>query len=444
LRKPVINSDLSTVKAFIRFPKNPGNEVFVRFRLCDGRNVQLFYKSEIMVDPDMWDPKKEQYKAKISVGPKERALFNKTISETKSVLRDVYSETKDKITNSKDFWEMVDRKLNPEKYRLSFFDLFDLFLKKHKLSQVRVNNYLVVKRALMRYELFRQKRDSRTYKLEINTVTADTLMDVEDFWENEHLYFDKNPELYILVPESRPPKPRGRNTINLMFGRMKTFYLWTITNDHTLNNPFKKFNVGECVYGTPYYITLEERDKIFCADLKDYPLLAISRDIFVFQCLIGCRVGDLWSMTTSNVINGGIEYIARKTREGRPVTIRVPLNNRAKEILSRYPVTGNRPLFPFPTQQTYNYDIKEIFRLSGITRIVTVLNPTTSEPEQRPINEIASSHLARRTFIGNLYKRVKDPNLVGALSGHKEGSKAFARYRDIDEEMKTELVNMLE
>ena len=57
--------------------------------------------------------------------------------------------------------------------------------------------------------------------------------------------------------------------------------------------------------------------------------------------------------------------------------------------------------------------------------------------------EIASSHLARRTFVGNLYRQVKDPNLVGALSGHKEGSKAFSRYRTIDDEMKKELVNLL-
>ena len=52
--------------------------------------------------------------------------------------------------------------------------------------------------------------------------------------------------------------------------------------------------------------------------------------------------------------------------------------------------------------------------------------------------------MARRTFVGNLYKQVKDPNLIGKLSGHAEGSKAFARYRDIDKEMKTELVKMLE
>ena len=63
---------------------------------------------------------------------------------------------------------------------------------------------------------------------------------------------------------------------------------------------------------------------------------------------------------------------------------------------------------------------------------------------QRPLNEIASSHLARRTFIGNLYKQVKDPNLIAKLSGHSEGSKAFARYRDIDEDMRVELVSMLE
>lgn len=85
-----------------------------------------------------------------------------------------------------------------------------------------------------------------------------------------------------------------------------------------------------------------------------------------------------------------------------------------------------------------------MFEIAGLTRIVTVLNPATGEEEKRPLNEIASSHLARRAFIGNLYKKVKDPSLVGNLSGHVEGSKAFARYREIDEEMKIDLVNLLD
>ena len=85
-----------------------------------------------------------------------------------------------------------------------------------------------------------------------------------------------------------------------------------------------------------------------------------------------------------------------------------------------------------------------MFVASGLTRPVTIINSLTRESEVRPLNEIASSHLARRSFVGNLYKQVKDPNLVGALSGHKEGSKAFARYRDIDEDMKKDLVKLLE
>ena len=59
-------------------------------------------------------------------------------------------------------------------------------------------------------------------------------------------------------------------------------------------------------------------------------------------------------------------------------------------------------------------------------------------------NEIASSHMARRTFIGNIYKLAKDPNLVSALTCHTEGRRAFNRYRDIDIDMKRDLVKILE
>jgi integrase len=199
----------------------------------------------------------------------------------------------------------------------------------------------------------------------------------------------------------------------------------------------------ECTYGTPYYITIEERNKIYATNLSRHPSLAIQRDIFVFQCLIGCRVGDLIKMTKGSVINGAIEYIPRKTKEGRPLTVRVPLNSVAQEIVARYKDCDGDKLLPFISEQKYNVAIKRIFMAAGLKRMVTVVNPTTREEEKRVLYEIASSHLARRTFVGNLYKQVKDPNLVGALSGHKEGSKAFARYREIDEQMKRELVDLL-
>ena len=265
-----------------------------------------------------------------------------------------------------------------------------------------------------------------------------------DFFENEYKYFEKYPQIYENIPEKRTPQPRGKNTLIDCFSRIRTFFLWCYENGKTTNRPFDKFPIEECLYGTPVYISLDEREQIWNADLSARPQLAIQRDIFIFQSVIGCRVSDLYRMTKQSIVNGAIEYIPKKTKEGRPLTVRVPLNERAKEILKRYEDFEGPGLLPFISEQKYNKAIKEFFKLAGIDRIVTTLDPLTREEVKRPIYEVASSHMARRTFIGNIYRKVKDPNLVSALSGHKEGSKAFQRYRDIDEEMKKDLVKLLD
>lgn len=66
------------------------------------------------------------------------------------------------------------------------------------------------------------------------------------------------------------------------------------------------------------------------------------------------------------------------------------------------------------------------------------------EPEVRPIYEVMSSHSARRAFSGNMYDKIQDPNLICALTGHKEGSKSFARYRKIDEDTNRKTISLLE
>jgi integrase len=88
--------------------------------------------------------------------------------------------------------------------------------------------------------------------------------------------------------------------------------------------------------------------------------------------------------------------------------------------------------------------IKRILKYIGIDRMVMTIDPKTRKEVMRPLYEAATTHTARKTFIGNLYKQVKDPNLIASMSGHTEGSRAFARYRKIDDEMKKELVNLLD
>ncbi len=61
-------------------------------------------------------------------------------------------------------------------------------------------------------------------------------------------------------------------------------------------------------------------EKIADFDLSENPALAVQRDIFVFQCLIGCRVSDLMRMTDNSVIDGAVEYIPPNKRHIRPLT----------------------------------------------------------------------------------------------------------------------------
>lgn len=62
---------MATVKAFIRTGKKD-REANIRFRISDGRNVQLYHKSELLILPSLWDEKREQYKAKCIVKTEDR------------------------------------------------------------------------------------------------------------------------------------------------------------------------------------------------------------------------------------------------------------------------------------------------------------------------------------------------------------------------------------
>lgn len=440
---------MATITAFIRTSKK-SKEVNVRFRLRDGRSLQLFHASELLINSDLWSDEKQSIKPKVLYNEVKRIEFNNSVNERKNLIADIYGKNVGKEGLTSDWLDTeIDKRLHPEKYGINekqqtFFDLFEECIEIRKISKRRKDHFYVILRALKRFELYKTITGSRAFELTLNTVNVEILHEIDAFLRNEHTFFHEYPEIYEKVPETRTPQPRGQNTINGIFTKIRTFFLWAIDRELTNNNPFKKFSIEESVYGTPIYITIEERNRLYKTNLKRHPKLAVQRDIFVFQCVVGCRIGDLYKMTPSNIIDGAVEYVAGKTKDNRPKTIRVPLNQIASEILDKYKEDYKGKLFPFMSEQKYNVAIKRIFLAARLNRPVTVINSLTREPEIKPLYTVASSHSARKTFVGNLYKQVQDPNLISSLSGHKEGSKAFARYRDIDEDMKKDLVKLLE
>lgn len=448
----VIRRSLST-----KVDGNGNAEILLRFNIT--RDYRLRLKSGFFLSPARW--KKDQFIIP-RADPNEAARLrqmDKDLKDMEHFLIQLFEKTPiDKFT--KDF---INEQLElykhppvvedvPEK-ELEFFEVFDTFVTSRNLSEWRIKHYNVLIRALMRYELYKRATGQKRYRIHIDKFSLQDVNEFEKFLRSEHELYEKYPEIYEAAPadtrrvRKKPkPLPKGDNTIVCMFSRLRAFFNWCNEQKISDNKPFWNY-CGNSVerYGTPYYLTIAERDQLADFDLSSNPGLETQRDIFIFQCLIGCRVSDLLAMTPNNVINGAIEYMPQKTKGERPQVVRVPLNNRALTLIEKYKdMECGGKLFPFISSQKYNVAIKKAFTVCGLKRMVTVLNPATGCEEKRPLDEIASSHLARRTFVGNLYKKVKDPNLVGSLSGHVEGSKAFARYREIDEDMKKELVNLLD
>ncbi|KAA6318833.1 hypothetical protein EZS27_031204 [termite gut metagenome] len=93
-------------------------------------------------------------------------------------------------------------------------------------------------------------------------------------------------------------------------------------------------------------------------DFSHNKQLETQRDIFVFQCLTSYRLSDWYKMTYRNIIDGSIEYIPRKTKEDRAITVRVPLSKTAQKIIERYRDYERELLFPLIIEQKYNQYIK--------------------------------------------------------------------------------------
>lgn len=439
---------MATINTFTRTTKmnKPTN---VRFRIRQGNVIDIEYKSDILIHPLLWDSKKQIVKSSKRFPNEDTAYQNKMIIELKLIIQEIVNTYATRLTTSILSIQIKNR-LNPvntipqciEPAKLSFFEIFDIFLKKHDLSDERRESYMVVKRALERFEYVYQQRDTN-FVLSLDSYTHNHLVEIELFLHNEFEYAQKNNEYKARFSYYRSNKTRGINTVTGMLHKLRAFNNWAIKHDYTTNYPFKKYEFKECIYGTPIFLTLDELKTIYEHKFHFNRQLESQRDIFIFQSLTGLRVGDMYKLTQANIINGCLHYIPQKTKKESGRTVVVPLNKIATTIIDKYKNSKLDTLFPFISFQQYNNKIKDVLTLSGITRNVTVINSITRNYEIKPINQIASSHLARRNFIANLYLHVQDQAMLSSLTGHVPNSKSFERYRQITDELKVKLINHL-
>ena len=431
----------------------------IYFRLRDGKK-DIKAASELMINPNHWNPEKMGYKDRVlTISDDIQRKLNEDIKNIIKNINDEYTSDCDNEWLNKTiavyhhpnrFIEelpIINESVENEdtlkdKTLLQFYDYF---MENHDISEVRKKNFKVIGRVLARFELYcKMKKRNKNLILYLDDVTPELLEELKDYFYNEHLYYKEYPFFFEQISEKRKPTPRGGNTFVDYFNRIRTFFLWCYSHKFTTKRPFDDFKIGEAVYGTPIIISKENRNKLYEADLSAYPKVELQRDIFVFQAMIGCRPSDLYDFTSLNIIDDSLEYIADKTVKDNPKTLHIPLGEKAKEILKRRGQQHPLPLFPFIPQQKYNEMIKEAIKLSGMDHNVVRLNPTTRKKEIVLLSEVASAYTARKTFIGNIYTEVQDPDIISSMSGHVQGSKAFRRYRAINTKMQEDAIKSIE
>lgn len=317
------------------------------------------------------------------------------------------------------------------------YEFFDDYINHKTLSNARKKEYKTLANHLKRYELFERYMGDDKFNLRINSLSSNIIGGFRDFLCHEYDLSQSYASIFKSINEQIGDSENNdstlsnisTNTSNNLLKSLKAVTNWLLLKGVMLENPFNGIQIEKNRYiAHPVFITIEERKMLYQLDLSSQPSLERQRDVFVLQCLTGCRYGDLKTLTQENIIEGSfLQYVPKKTKKTvNPVIPKVPLSPDALSLIEKYRgVDKKGRLMPFATECYYNKKLRELFQFAGLTRKVQILNKHTGEPEMVSISDVVSSHMARRTFIGNLYNKIKDPSIISVMSGHVEGSRAL-------------------
>lgn len=485
-------NDMATIIKTLSTKVNKDNgKSELLFRITNGRAFRLRYKTGIYVPVRRWNDKKQDIIIPASLGNVERTeLINikTSISKYEAIIfglcakftpeevttefiKNMFDNCKeDNITLlSKDsiiaiaFPDAV-ASAEEQKKHYTIYDRMEEYIEDEEkdFSYDHKRAFRVLMRDIARFELY-QQNTNKDYRFDIDKVTSEDIVCFRAYIKDEFRLMKKYPKLFKQIQDKYPllvnvkrksPEmvERGNNTIVKLIKKLRAFYTWLREKKYTTNDPFFGIKIGSESYDEEIYcLSKKERDLIALFPLTS-ETLQVQRDIFIFHCLVGCRIGDLYRLNERNINEDEdgdgyvLTYTPHKTKDNKTSSsVKVPLVAYAYELKEKYKgIDPDGRLFPFISEDKYRRAIKKILTECGITRTVPVRNSITGEIEYKPINEIASSHMARKTFVDISYKKAKDPNIVAAMSGHVENSKVFSRYRKIDNKDKREVLEETE
>ncbi|MBQ3846538.1 MAG: hypothetical protein II761_03135, partial [Bacteroidales bacterium] len=395
-----------------RTTKNSG-EIKIRFRLLDGRKADLFHKTDLRATAEELE-KFDKYgnlKPRIKIYNSELA---DGISREIGLIKKVYKEMLD---NGYDLTsEVLEQRIQIEKNPVQaerdkgdtllalYKNYADSALRDGVVGENRYSHFMVVYGKLERF----LKIQGQT-KLTAREFDGQKLMVFRHFVFDEYKYVKKYPALYKdFTPKNLPTARLSMNTVASQMKMLQTFFN-SLDDGQIERSPFaqlgkeKKKVVMKTLYDEPYFLREDEFKKVM---KKKVPVhLNDTKNAFLLQCAIGCRIGDFQTLTMDNVAVSPegipyLHYLPSKTKMAQldNKEIVTPLVRFAFDIVKRTQFKLKEVKYAAGANG-YNAKIKALLKACGIDRKVPVFNEETKANEYTPLWQLGSSKLCRKTHV---------------------------------------------
>ena len=271
-------------------------------------------------------------------------------------------------------------------------------------------------------------------------MTPELLLEYRQFIYDEYLYVPKFPQLYLKGGGRHWPRKRCKDTTVVHdLKALQAFFRELEDTGEIRRSPFKRISserrrsIMHTMYDAPIFLKADEMQRVMSMPVPAE--LRQTRDMFILNCALGCRISDLkrLSMDKIAVSREGIpyiHYIPSKTARSQATNqeIQTPLIRPALEIIrrTRLSFNGGHPNYE---KQLYNKTLRRLLQHCGIDRRVSLFDPERGDNVYKPLYEVASSKLARKTHVDMLTKVQINYYAAGL---HREGSDAVFRYTSLE------------
>lgn len=269
---------------------------------------------------------------------------------------------------------------------------------------------------------------------------SDLLLEYRKFICDEYLYVSQHPGLYTSGGGKHWPQRRCKDTTVVHdLKALQAFFRELEDTGEIQCSPFKKISrekrrsIMHAMYDAPFFLKANELQKVMTTEVPEY--LQKTKDIFILNCALGCRIGDLLRLTIDkiSVSEDGIpfvHYIPSKTARGQTTNmeIQTPIIKPALEIILRTQLNLSF-CNPKYEKQVYNKSLRQLLRHCDINRTVSMFDSEMCDNVYRPICDVASSKLARKTHVDMLNKVQINYYAAGL---HSNGSDAVFRYTSLE------------